>query len=137
MCGSFARGCWATGRAYSALVGTDSAAGEIDGSPANRGVDVGNWISQDGGVAVVVDKVMSDNVARVVFETYRNQVSEELGLNEVRLHLYMAAYSETREVRSLRRFTSTFQLRTQADSFANITNFDAFIGDVDPVTGES
>lgn len=108
-------------RAYSVLDATDSI-------PYGR--RKGEYISRSGDVKMVIDRVFSDDVARVVFETYRTQSTEELGLNEVRMHIFMVAAMTNREgVQNMQRHTRTFYLGGQDDPVANEDKRNAFYGD--------
>ena len=55
----------------------------------------GQWIARRDNVGFVVDKVLSDDVTRIVFDTYRTDPRSDkqgrVGLNEVRVRLYMAS----------------------------------------------
>jgi hypothetical protein len=52
------------------------------------GSDLGQYISNNGAFAMVVDKVLSDDVVRVVFDTYRT--TNDLDVNEIRVRLCLA-----------------------------------------------
>lgn len=69
-------------RAYRALVADDPA-------PV-AGVEVGQWITPISGVTegMRVDEVLSDDVVRVVFDTFRTD--DALDVNQVRARIYMA-----------------------------------------------
>lgn len=66
---------------------------------ANLWAEPGRCLSRVGNDGMVVDKVMSDNVTRIVFDTYRT-VDEaattvtSLDINQVKVRLYMARPSE-------------------------------------------
>ena len=50
-----------------------------EGGLTKYGYNAGDYISESDGVRMVIDHVFSDNVARVVFETYRTQSKQSLG----------------------------------------------------------
>ncbi len=55
-----------------------------------------SWNSANGGWGMKVDKVLSEDVTRVVFETYRQ--ATDLAIDQVRLRLFMARkFGDTRE----------------------------------------
>jgi len=71
----------------------------VDSGPAvaARYPEVGEAIAEDTTYATVVDRVLSDNVVRVVFDTYRTVDYEgtakpvtTLGVNSIRMRLYLA-----------------------------------------------
>jgi type II secretory pathway component PulJ len=55
-----------------------------------EGVEPGQWISKDAatGIAMVVDRVLSDNVVRIVFTTRRHDA--ELQVNQIRVRIWLA-----------------------------------------------
>jgi hypothetical protein len=64
----------------------------VPGQPAGgSGNTIGNWISRDQatGIGMVIDAVLSDHVARIVFSTRRHDAS--LQLNQVRVRVWLAA----------------------------------------------
>ncbi len=69
-----------------------------------------SWNSANGGWGMKVDKVLSDDVTRVVFETYR-QVGD-LAINQVRMRLFMARkFGDTRESVLGQTITTVFTMR--------------------------
>jgi prepilin-type N-terminal cleavage/methylation domain-containing protein len=68
------------------------------GSALGFGSDVGQMVAQEGAVQLVVDKVLSDNVVRVIFETARHACDataaptdrSEIGINNIRATIFLA-----------------------------------------------
>jgi len=70
--------------------------------------------------ALIVDKILSDDVVRVVFDTCRSVADRSLALNEVRVRLFLARPSSRRsEVVLSRIATFTVILRTNNNATAN------------------
>lgn len=111
----------------------------VDAAATPVGVEVGNRITvlaNDAGiiateqVAMVIDKVLSDDVVRVVFDTYRTvdegsaQVTA-LGINQVRVRLYLARRQVTNpDVIISRLVETTLSMRARSSG-----------GDMDRISG--
>lgn len=120
------------GRLVRAYRRVDAAAFPVGVEPGNRITDVAN----DAGliateqVAMVIDKVLSDDVVRVVFDTYRTvdagsaQVTT-LGINQVRVRLYLARRQVTNPDVVVRRLVeTTLSMRARSSG-----------GDMDRISG--
>lgn len=79
-----------------------------------RGTEVGQYIARNGGAYLIVDKVLSDNVVRVLFETARH--SDTLGINGIRATIFFARVSDRERQSALivrRSVTMIFAMRSQ------------------------
>jgi len=82
------------------------------GTPPPIGSDEGQRIASDGVTSLVIDRVISDNVARVAFETSRH--ANDLGITNVRATIYFARISEHNRAASVvirRAVTMVFTMR--------------------------
>lgn len=96
------------GRGLGRLVRVYSANGTVGTS----GVEIGQRIASDGASSLVVDKVLSDNVIRVVFDSARH--SDAIGVNNIRATIYFAKPVEKNRLQSAvihRSVTMIFALR--------------------------
>lgn len=92
-----------------------------------EGDRVGDWISRNGDRAFVIDEVLSDDVMRIVFTTVRNDDRApdqgRVGINEVRVQLYLAAYHGQKQDRlAYHMAETTFTMRTANNSRATEAN---------------
>ncbi len=62
------------------------------GAPPAFGSDLGRRVSTSGGVNLVIDKVISDNVVRIQFETARHNT--QIGVSNVKATVYFAKVAE-------------------------------------------
>jgi type II secretory pathway pseudopilin PulG len=89
-----------------------------DATTRTWGTDVGNKISESGSSCMVIERVLSDHVMRICFDTYRTlPVVSSAEINEVRVRLYMGARADTGTTIT-RLFETTVCMRsrnTQAD----------------------
>jgi hypothetical protein len=82
--------------------------------------DAGSMLSEQ--VAMVVDRVLSDDVVRIVFDTYRTVDAgagtvTTLGVNQVRLRLFLAKRQTTVPDPIVRKVvTTTFAMRARAST---------------------
>jgi len=124
-------------RAYSVDFSVDmdeDTAGDQLFPDRGQGVEPGHWLTRQGDVGVVVDKVLSEDVVRVVFDTYRtvdhttrnvdatSDVAEQVApsVNQVRMRLYLArASARDPAVVVRRRVDTVFTMRTKNHPDAN------------------
>ena len=95
------------------------------------GVRVGELLSRDplSNRAVVVDRVLSDKVVRVLFDTYRTDPDGTLGLNEVRVRLFMLAMTPNDPTRRIPLMQErTFTMRTGNNTRMNQQNWEILEG---------
>ena len=79
-----------------------------------RGTEVGQYIARNGANYLIVDKILSDNVIRVLFETARH--SDTLGINGIRVTIFFARVNEMERKNALiirRSVTMIFAMRSQ------------------------
>lgn len=80
--------------------------------PASRvGNQVGEIISQSGDFAFVIDEILSDNVMRIVCDTYRTVTDGSLEINEIRIRLFMATPRDANGSRSSHAAEHMFTMR--------------------------
>lgn len=103
-----------------------------DATARTWGVDIGNKISESGSTCLVVDRVLSDHVMRICFDTYRTLVNVgSAEINEVRVRLYMGARADTGTTIT-RLFETSVCMRarnTQADKEGSDNSVAAILGD--------
>lgn len=113
-------------RAYT-IRAIDAAA--VPPSGTGLGASLG-WNAQTQ-TALIVDKIISDDVVRVVFDTCRSVADRSLALNEVRVRLFLARPSSRRsEVVLSRIATFSVILRTNNNATANELNASILGGDM-------
>jgi hypothetical protein len=81
-------------------------------SEPTRGTEPGQWIAKDGDDYLVVDRVLSEHVVRVLFETARHQ--DDLGINNIRATVFFAKAVERDKQQALivrRSVTMLFAMR--------------------------
>ncbi len=79
------------GRGLGRLVRAYSA---TPGSTPTSGVNPGQRIASDGATSLIIDRVISDNVTRVLFDTARH--ADDIGINNVRATVFFAKLSENK-----------------------------------------
>lgn len=104
---------------FGSLVRAFSVDFDDPGAPPNRGrgTSPGKWISYDEIThrAMVVDRVLSDNVVRVLFNTFRHDSA--LSVNQIRMELYLAKRTAVDpQITRYRKVETVFHLGTRNGS---------------------
>jgi hypothetical protein len=81
------------------------------GGSVSAVADVGSIIGRSADREVIVDRVLSDRVTRIVFDTFRT-VSEGLGHNQVRVRLYMVGTPRDAKVAPMLKAERVLTMRT-------------------------
>ncbi|HYE04534.1 MAG TPA: hypothetical protein VEL07_03345 [Planctomycetota bacterium] len=103
---------------------------KVAGAGPGIGREVGQRISSSGGFAMVINRVLSDNVVRVTFDTARTDPT--LDVFEVRVRLYLARAQKSNPAIVIRRLVESIVLMraksSEADRAADLGAGVRFIG---------
>lgn len=103
-----------------------------DAATRTWGTDIGNKIAESGSSCMVIDRVLSDHVMRICFDTYRTLPDvSSAEINQVQVRLYMGARADTGTTIT-RMYETTMCMRsrnTQADKGESDSSIASTLGD--------
>lgn len=103
-----------------------------DAATRTWGTDIGYKISESGSSCMVIDRVLSDHVMRICFDTYRTLPDvSSAEINQVQVRLYMGARADTGATIT-RLYETTMCMRsrnTQADKGESDSSIASILGD--------